>query len=93
MVPGLTTHARTRMQQRGIPERAVDALLHYGRALHDHHGAQVIYFDKRSREQLARDWGRDALKVLERHLGAYAVVGSDGEIRTVGHRQKKFRHG
>ena len=30
MVPGLTTHARARMQQRGIPESALDALLDFG---------------------------------------------------------------
>ena len=47
MVPGLTHHARTRMQQRGIPESALDALLDFGRAAHDHRGAQIVFFEKR----------------------------------------------
>ena len=32
----LTTHARTRMQQRGIPAAAVEALLDFGRVRHLH---------------------------------------------------------
>ncbi len=90
MVPGLTIHARTRMQQRGIPEAALDALLDFGRAKHDHRGAEVVYFDKRARSLLLRARGEAALRGLDRHLGTYAVVGGDGEIRTVGHRKRRF---
>ena len=41
MLSPLTTHARVRMQQRGIPEAALDVLLEYGREAHDHHGAVI----------------------------------------------------
>jgi hypothetical protein len=92
MVPGLTTHAKTRMQQRGIPEAALDALLDYGRAAHDHRGAEILYFDKRARERLARDRGESEARRLERFLSAYAVIGGDGEIRTVGHRHHRLPH-
>ena len=34
----LTSHARARMQQRGIASDALDMLLSYGREAHDHHG-------------------------------------------------------
>ena len=78
----LTTHARMRMQQRGIPVALLEDLLDYGRAMHDHRGATVLYFDRRAREALRR---------TGRRLDAYAVVGGDGEIRTVGHRYKRLR--
>jgi hypothetical protein len=32
----LTEHARIRMQQRGIPQAALDILLDFGREAHDH---------------------------------------------------------
>jgi hypothetical protein len=90
MVPGLTDHARIRMQQRGIPEAALDALLDYGRSVHDHRGAEIVYFDKHSRDRLVRERGLQAARCLERYLDAYAVVGGDGEIRTVGHRRARI---
>jgi hypothetical protein len=38
MLAPLTSHARVRMQQRGIPPAALDVLLEYGREAHDHRG-------------------------------------------------------
>ena len=32
----LSQHAKTRMQQRGIPQSALECLLDYGRIQHDH---------------------------------------------------------
>ena len=90
MVPGLTDHARIRMQQRGIPEVALDVLLDYGCTVHDHRGAEIVYFDKRAKERLVRERGVENARRLERFLDAYAVVGGDGEIRTVGHRHARL---
>jgi hypothetical protein len=81
MTPRLTEHARIRMQQRGIPAAVLEDLLDYGRVAHDHRGATVLYFDRRARTALRRSG--------KRH-DAYAVVGGDGEIRTVGHRFKRL---
>ena len=92
MVPGLTTHARARMQQRGIPVSALDALLDFGRAAHDHRGAQIVYFDKRARRQVERVLGPLQSRRIERFFGTYAVLGAEGEIRTVGHRVRRVRH-
>jgi len=87
------------MQQRGIPAAVLEDLLDYGRAVHDHRGAMVLYFDRHARAELAQVWNRAELtRVWERaalrragsRLGAYAVVGGDGEIRTVGHRTKRL---
>ena len=82
MATPVTTHARRRMQQRGIPVAVLEDLLDYGRAMHDHRGAMVLYFDRRARAALHQAGTR---------LDAYAVVGGDGEIRTVGHRYKRLR--
>jgi hypothetical protein len=85
MLAPLTSHARVRMQQRGIPPAAVDVLLEYGRESHDHRGCRIVLFDKRSRLRAARALG-DAFRRIERHLGAYAVLGDDDAVVTVGHR-------
>ncbi len=100
MATPVTTHARRRMQQRGIPAAVLEDLLDYGRAMHDHRGAMVLYFDRHARAELAQVWNRAELahvweRAELRHAGkrvnAYAVVGGDGEIRTVGHRTKRLR--
>ena len=86
----LTTHARIRMQQRGIPEAALDVLLGYGRQAHDHHGCRIVLFDKRSRRDVARELGNETVRKLERWLNAYAVVGPDDAVVTVGHRDRRL---
>lgn len=86
----MTRHAQTRMQQRGITRPALQSLLDYGSQAHDHRGATIVYFDKRSRSRLLRDSGRAAYRVMEKQLNAYAVVGSDGSVVTVGRRNRRL---
>lgn len=86
MTAPLTTHARVRMQQRGIPPVALDVLLEWGREAHDHRGCRIVRFDKRSRRRAARVLG-DAYRRLERWLDVYAVVGPDDAVVTVGWRR------
>jgi hypothetical protein len=88
---GLTRHAQVRMQQRGIGAEVLDDLLAYGRAVHDHHGAEIVFFDRAARRRLASARGEEALRRLGNRLRAYAVVGPDGEVRTVGHRVRRIR--
>ena len=64
MLAPLTTHARVRMQQRGIPPVAVEVLLEYGREAHDHRGCRIVRFDKRSRRRAARALG-EAFRRIE----------------------------
>ena len=88
----LTQHARIRMQQRGIPPAALEALLLFGREAHDHRrGCRVMLFDKRARRRLAEHLG-PGIRSFERYLDAYAVVGPDDAVVTVGHRRRKFEH-
>lgn len=86
----LTHHAEVRMQQRGIPMAAVDALLAYGHQRR-HRGADVYYFDKRTRARMARDMGKDLYRRLEKSLDSYLVVGDDGAVVTAAHRHHRLR--
>jgi hypothetical protein len=85
MLAPLTTHARVRMQQRGISLAALDVLLEYGKEAHDHRGYLIVRFDKRSRRRAARALG-PLFPRFERSLDAYAVIGPDDAVITVGHR-------
>jgi hypothetical protein len=89
MLAPLTTHARVRMQQRGIPPVALEVLLDYGREAHDHRGCRIVRFDKRSRKRAARALGESLFRRVERFLDAYAVVGPDDAVVTVGHRRRR----
>ena len=90
MYAPLTAHARARMQQRGITPAVLDALLDFGRELHDRRGCLIVRFDKRSRRRAARELGADRFRRIERHLGAYALLGPDEAVVTVGHRQSRI---
>jgi len=84
-----TRHARSRMQQRGIPPALVDRVLRYGREVHDHHGAVVVLVDRAAGERMRRDGEAHGVE-LDRLRGVYVVVGTDGTVRTVGHRTRRL---
>lgn len=93
MLLQITDHARARLQQRGIPLPVLDCLLNFGKKVHDHHGAEILFFDHQARNQIRRTYGEDDFKRLESRLDTYAVIGSDGAVLTVGHRTKRInRH-
>lgn len=81
--PEITDHARMRMQQRGITEADVEALLDHGVEKPDGKGA-VVYLDKR---------GRQALRKCEKRLrGIYLVLSKDRtRVVTVAHRTRNLR--
>ena len=81
-----TDHARARMQQRGIPAAAIEALLDYGNARHLHSkGRELVFFDKKHTSA-----GAQAADKLRR---TYAILGSDGTVITVGHRYRRIPRG
>ena len=84
----LTSHARTRMQQRGIASHALDMLLSYGREVHDHHGAVILYMDKAAQKRLAA--ASRAKNEVRRLSGLYAVLSRHGQVITVGHRTRRI---
>lgn len=87
---GLTAHAAARMQQRGIRADALETLLDFGCVAYDHHGGQVVFFDKKARTRLAKA-DAAAARDAEKLSRTYAVLASDGSVRTVGHRYQRIR--
>ena len=84
----LSSHARARMQQRGIASDALDMLLSYGREAHDHHGAVILYMDKAAQRRLAS--ASKASSAVRRLAGLYAVLSRHGQVITVGHRTRRI---
>jgi hypothetical protein len=89
MATYFTDHARARMQQRGISAAAIDLLLDYGRTSHDHHGAEIVFFDKAARARLAKQ-DPAASREAARLARTYLIVASDGAVITVGHRYRRI---
>ena len=90
MAAPFTRHANARMQQRGIARSAVDCLLEFGREHHDHHGAVIVMLDRPAIRHLERS-GAAHGPALDDLRGLYAVVASNGSVRTVGHRTRRLR--
>ena len=89
--PRKTTHCRVRHQQRAVPTLVTSLLLQFGSCIR-RHGADVMFFDKRSRKRLSEALGgKRNVGVLERWLATYAVVGDDGTVVTVGWRTERLR--
>lgn len=86
----LTGHAATRMRQRSIPLVAVELLAEFAHEQHDHRGAAVLSFDKRSRAAARNGIGDYAFRALEHWFNAYAVISDSGAVITVGWRKRRF---
>jgi len=86
----LTTHARARMQQRGISPAALDALLDFGRVARVGRGKDIVYFDKKARKRLVKEDARAASEAA-RLFRTYAILGRDGVVVTVGHRYRRIQ--
>ena len=85
----ITTHARARMQQRGIRAAALEALLDYGCIARADRGCEIVFFDKKTRRRLASE-NPAALREAERLCRTYAIVGADSSVITVGHRVRRI---
>lgn len=86
----MTRHAQVRCQQRGIPPVVADWLMDFGAIRRGCRGAEVRYFDrvgKRFAQTLMRE---EKMIQLERLLGAYVILSSDGDVVTAGHRYKRI---
>jgi len=81
-------HALQRMQQRGITEQVVEALLAFGCSLY-HKGREVVFLDHHSLARLGHcgEWSRQDCLQLRRHY----LVMQGGEVITVGHRTTHFK--
>lgn len=87
-------HAKTRQQQRVIPEVLIDLLYQFGAEQYQHPRNSIVrYFDKAARRKIKAHVGKQLYAVLEKQLDAYAVFASDtNTIITMGHRYKPIHH-
>jgi hypothetical protein len=86
----LTTHAEARLQQRAIPPLVVDLLMQFGSSSRCG-GAERLMFDKAAVKKLRHHLGgHRGLKVVERWLGVYAIVGDNGHLVTAAHKCSHF---
>jgi hypothetical protein len=88
---GLSKHAATRMQQRGIAPLVIDLLLQFGATEKSGDGTTKHYFDKPARRRV-RSYAGPLAALLEAHLDCYAVVGAEGRIVTAAHRTTRIKH-
>ena len=89
--PGLTRHARTRLQQRAIPPFVIELLDRFGNSARSD-GAETMYFDRAARKELRRFLGGDrGLRLIEEWLNAYIVVADGGPVVTAGHRHRRIQ--
>lgn len=86
----LTRHAERRLQGRAIRPEVIDLLLDFGTSSLGHHGAEIVFFDKASRDRLRRAEPA-SYRRYERGLNAYAVVSDNGALITAGWRRRGLR--
>ena len=89
-LPDLSQHARVRMQQRCVPPLIIDWLHRYGAAEPAGGDAEVLYFDKRAKQRLARDVGGQVVSALGPMLNAFAVCSAHGLVITAGWRTDRI---
>jgi hypothetical protein len=88
MTVSLSTHARVRMQQRGISPEALEILLELGQVSPAPGGRQVFFLDRAHRKEL----GRRGMRIRERDRlkRLYAITDEHGTVVTVGHRYRRI---
>lgn len=92
-ISDVSSHAQTRMQQRGVTPGLLELLDAYGATEYDHRGGAVRYFNKAARRRLQQAEGKAVHRAVETKLNVYAVVARDGCLVTVGRRDHRInRH-
>ncbi len=92
-ISDVSSHAQTRMQQRGVTPGLLELLDAYGTTEYDHRGGEVRYFNKAARRRLQQAEGKAVYRAVETKLNVYAVVARDGCLVTVGRRDHRInRH-
>jgi hypothetical protein len=90
MHPFLSPHAQARMQQRAISAEALERLLDFGTVRHLARDKEIVFFDKKAKQRLARS-DRALAREAERLVRTYAVLGGNGIVVTVGHRYRRIQ--
>ena len=72
----LSRHASMRMQQRGIPESAIDIIAIHGRVVQERNGAERIYLGRKESETIVREL-KKMIREVERARGGSVIVNYD----------------
>jgi len=89
----MSAHAIARLQQRTLPPLAIDWLHRFCHEHHDGRGGVILHFNKLARRRLERAVGCEPVRRMKDWLNAYAVLTTDGQLITAGHRFKRIlRH-
>lgn len=81
----MSTHAKVRSQQRGIPSHIVNLLINYGRGFHDRRGGIRRMFTRESLLEIQDEYGANFIRENHEHWRSYLVEGvSDGLVITTG---------
>lgn len=84
-------HYDVRCQQRSIPKVVKDWLADFGEERHDHNGAVIRFFSKRSKRSMERAFGRHFVQQNNKYLAAYEVTTTDGKPITAGWRTARIK--
>ena len=79
----LTTHARSRSQQRGITADAISLIMRYGEEHPIHHGAYAYYMTRRARQRILDSPDRETYLPIADRIDGYVVADTGGNILTV----------
>ena len=88
MTVSLSTHARVRMQQRGISPEGLEILLELGQVSPAPGGRQIVFLERAQRQELGRRSKR--IRERDRLKRLYAVTDEHGTVVTVGHRYRRL---
>jgi len=61
-----------------VARKVLDWLMDHGRLRHDHHGAEIVYFARASREQARRARATEAIRERKNYFNTYPVVEAGG---------------
>ena len=79
----LTTHARTRCQQRGITPDAITLIMRYGEERPIPHGAYAYFMTSRARRKILDSPDRDTYLPIADRMDGYVIADTGGNILTV----------
>ena len=87
-----TKHFVQRLQQRGLNEIVVMALLYYGERRTSHHGIDSLIFTKTALADIRSDHGPTIFKACEKLRNTYLIATEDGVLITVARGYGKTIH-
>ncbi|MBK8206684.1 MAG: hypothetical protein IPK87_07785 [Planctomycetes bacterium] len=84
----ITSHAQWRQASRSISDHAIDAVLTFGKCFWAGRGCFAYFLGRRTAVKARRKFRVS----LEKFRGIAVIVGADGTLVTVQHRDKPPRH-